>query len=354
MRSPILDRIGRNRHGLNGTCTAFVILSSSLSLGLILAWCGTAVVLGLDRNVLIPLCILAIGSLVNGLYPISFFEARLDPLTPNRIASVVDFGFLLLVLIMLAMGEIHVLSVAIVFASKWTLTAFVQWIYFRKSEPGFRWIVCREDIIALAKGIPHQAIFSIACTIPISSGILASQLGISPSGAGFLSLATMVQQAYILLSVQLHRIVQPRMVIEEATTQSHKHGDAMLRGLAVYLMVLGLVAWVTSSSVVWFFFPVEYRSVLNLLPWTILAGGLTSASYMASFQITMAGYQKYLTPVATFVAIVHIAFLLWVLRWGSVEAIAALGALSSGFSLLLLLAVLRQFRLTQQTEAQVS
>jgi hypothetical protein len=127
----------------------------------------------MDRWVLIPLCILAFGSIANGLYPTALFEANLNPLTPNRIASVVDFGFLLLVISLNFFGEIQITSVAVLFAWKWVMTAGWQWICFLRRESMF-WIACREEIAALASGIPHQAIFGLACTIPISSGILAS------------------------------------------------------------------------------------------------------------------------------------------------------------------------------------
>ena len=340
MRSLVIERIGRNPHRLHKVGTAFVLLSSGLSLALALVWCGTAAVLGMDRWVLIPLCILAFGSIANGLYPTALFEANLNPLTPNRIASVVDFGFLLLVLALHFFGEIQMISIAILFASKWVMTAGWQWICFLRRESMF-WIASSEEIAALASGIPHQAIFGLACTIPISSGILASQLGVSSSDAGFLSLATMVQQAYIVLSVQLHRIVQPRLVLHQSSSTSDTLDDVMLRWLSLYLLVLGLITWGLSSSVVWCVLPVDYRPVLSLLPWTILAGGLTSASFMASFQMTILGNQKYLSPIAIFVAFMHICLSIFVLRWESAAAIAILGAFSSGTSLLLLNFVLR-------------
>lgn len=341
MRSLLIERIGRNPHRIHQIGTAFVILSSGLSVTLALVWCGTAAVLGMDRWVLIPLCILAFGSIANGLYPTALFEANLNPLTPNRIASAVDFGFLLLVIALNFFGEIQMLSIAILFAWKWVMTAGWQWICFLRRETMF-WIASSEEIAALANGIPHQAIFGLACTIPISSGILASQLGVSSTEAGFLSLATMVQQAYIVLSVQLHRIVQPRLVLHQSSSTSDAFGDSMMRYVSLYLLVLGLIAWGVSSSVVWYVLPIDYRPVLSLLPWTILAGGLTSASFMASFQMTILGNQKYLSPIAIFVAVMHICLSIFVLRWESVEAIAILGAFSSGASLLLLNVVLRK------------
>lgn len=349
MRSLVIERVGRNPHRIHQIGTAFVILSSGLSVTLALVWCGTAAVLGMERWVLIPLCILAFGSIANGLYPTALFEANLNPLTPNRIASVVDFGFLLLVLALNFFGEIQMLSIAILFAWKWVMTAGWQWICFLRRETMF-WMASSEEIAALANGIPHQAIFGLACTIPISSGILASQLGVSSTEAGFLSLATMVQQVYIVLSVQLHRIVQPRLVLHQSSSTSDAFGDSMMRYVSLYLLVLGLIAWGLSSSVVWFVLPIDYRPVLSLLPWTILAGGLTSASFMASFQLTILGNQKYLSPIAIFVAVIHICLSILVLRWESAEAIAILGVFSSGVSLLLLNYVLRK-RLKSALEA---
>ncbi|MFN7889576.1 MAG: hypothetical protein ACK5OC_04750 [Pirellula sp.] len=242
MRSLVIERAGRNPHRIHQIGTAFVILSSGLSLALALTWCGTAVLLGMDRWVLIPLCILAFGSIANGLYPTALFEANFNPLTSNRIASVVDFGFLLLVLALNFFGEIQMLSIAILFAWKWVMTAGWQWICFLRREMMF-WMASSEEIAALANGIPHQAIFGLACTIPISSGILASQLGVSSTDAGFLSLATMVQQVYIVLSVQLHRIVQPRLVLHQSSSTSDAFGDSMMRYVSLYLLVLGLIAW---------------------------------------------------------------------------------------------------------------
>jgi hypothetical protein len=242
MRSLVIERAGRNPHRIHQIGTAFVILSSGLSVTLALVWCGTAVLLGMDRWVLIPLCILAFGSIANGLYPTALFEANFNPLTSNRIASVVDFGFLLLVLALNFFGEIQMLSIAILFAWKWVMTAGWQWICFLRREMMF-WMASSEEIAALANGIPHQAIFGLACTIPISSGILASQLGVSSTDAGFLSLATMVQQVYIVLSVQLHRIVQPRLVLHQSSSTSDAFGDSMMRYVSLYLLVLGLIAW---------------------------------------------------------------------------------------------------------------
>ena len=152
----------------------------------------------------------------------------------------------------------------------------------------------------------------------------------------------MVQQVYIVLSVQLHRIVQPRMVLYQSSSTSDAFGDSMMRYVSLYLLVLGLIAWGLSSSVVWYVLPIDYRPVLSLLPWTILAGGLTSASFMASFQLTILGNQKYLSPIAIFVAVMHICLSIFVLRWESAAAIAILGAFSSGVSLLLLNVVLRR------------
>jgi hypothetical protein len=213
-------------------------------------------------------------------------------------------------------------------------------MYFLRHQR-IRWVVHREEIVAIIRGIPHQAFFLLASTIPISSGILATQFGISSSDAGCLSFATMVQQSYILLSVQLHRIVQPRLLLDHRSTNSGNHTDTVFRWLSVYLLVLGMIAWGASSAVVWFILPFDYRPVLSLLPWTILAGALTSASYMASFQLTILGNQKYLSPVAMFVATSHICLCTVLLRWKSVELIAMIGVVSAVTSQLLLTIILR-------------
>ena len=335
MRSVILDRVVRYPDRFNETWTVYVVLSATIGVALAIACCAASIVWCESISIATAYSILALGSIANSFVPIPFFEARLNPVLPVRVSAALDLGILTAVFCLIELSSVSLIWASILFAAKWTATSIVQTVILWRNVPTLRFAISRQEILALAHSIPHQAIFAVMCAIPVTSGVLFAQFAIGTREAGLMSMATMVQQVFVLLSVQLHRIVQPRMANSKAIQVSELL-DYNWR-FPVFLLVLGGAAWLSSSVVVLFFFSSDYRPCLGVLPWTILAGGITSASYMASFRLTISKRESDLTWIALGVGAMHLLASCVVFVFPRIEYLALCSVVSSTLSLVLLI-----------------